>query len=84
VRWTMLALAHVQWLVRITGFVKVVMRAASSPFRSSCKLLEDGSRSYEHARGVVLLKRTTSMLGWNQSRLDSDLAWDKGSTGSEI
>src|ERR1700737_4802982 len=44
-------LAHVQRLVRFTGFVKVVMRAASSPFRSSCKLLEDGSRSSEHARG---------------------------------
>src|ERR1700730_2915356 len=30
---------------------KWVMRAASSPFRSSCKLLEDGSRISEHARG---------------------------------
>jgi hypothetical protein len=51
VRRTMLAPAHVQRLVRLTGFVKVVMRAASSPFRSSCKLLEDGSRISEHARG---------------------------------
>src|ERR1700730_19454592 len=84
VRWTMLALAHVQRLVRLTGFVKVVMRAASSPFRSSCKLLEKTVRESLSTRE----ERTTSMLatgssatlGRRQSRLDSALARGSGST----